>query len=107
MSAPVVSRFAPSPTGFSHLGGARTALFAWLSARAAGGAFLLRIEDTDIERSEQRYTEIIIETLAWLGLSHDAPIIYQSQRADLHRSACEDLIAAGAAYWCACSPERL
>lgn len=96
----VVTRFAPSPTGDLHIGGARTALFAWLFARANGGKFLLRIEDTDAARSTPEAIETILEGINWLGLKSDEPPVMQSQRAERHKEAAELLIEAGAAYRC-------
>ncbi|MDD3310758.1 glutamate--tRNA ligase [Pseudodesulfovibrio sp.] len=101
----IVSRFAPSPTGFLHIGGARTALFSWLLARAAGGEFRLRIEDTDRERSTQEATDAIIDSMKWLGLDHDGEIVFQSTRADRHNEVIDQLIASGHAYYCQCSKE--
>ncbi|MBN9318289.1 MAG: glutamate--tRNA ligase [Caulobacterales bacterium] len=100
MSSPVVTRFAPSPTGYLHIGGARTALFNWLYARHTGGTFLVRIEDTDRERSTQAAVDAIFEGLDWLGLTSDAPVIYQASRADRHREAVQQLLDAGRAYRC-------
>jgi len=94
----VTVRFAPSPTGYLHLGSARTALFNWLYARHAKGRFLLRIEDTDKVRSDKKYLDEILEDLAWLGLDWDAPPIFQSERFGLYRQKAEDLLANGAAY---------
>jgi len=94
----VIVRFAPSPTGFLHLGSARTALFNWLAARSRGGRFLLRIEDTDKVRSEQRFLDEILEDLRWLGLDWDGDPIHQSARFDLYRAKAEELVALGAAY---------
>jgi len=91
-------RFAPSPTGWLHLGSARSALFNWLAARHSGGRFLLRIEDTDKVRSEQRFLEEILEDLTWLGMSWDGEIVFQSRRFDLYRAKAEELVAAGKAY---------
>jgi len=101
----IVSRFAPSPTGFLHIGGARTALFSWLLARAAGGEFRLRIEDTDRERSTQEATDAIIDSMKWLGLEHDGEIVFQSTRADRHNEVIDQLVASGHAYYCQCSKE--
>lgn len=101
----IVSRFAPSPTGYLHIGGARTALFSWLLARAAGGEFRLRIEDTDRERSTQEATEAIIDSMKWLGLEHDGEIVFQSERADRHNEVIDQLIESGHAYYCQCSKE--
>ena len=100
MSDPVVTRFAPSPTGFLHIGGARTALFNWLYARKHGGTMLLRIEDTDRERSTEPAIAAIIEGLTWLGLDWHGDVIYQSRRADRHREAVEQLLAQDRAYRC-------
>ena len=91
-------RFAPSPTGFLHIGGARTALFNWLFARHEGGAFLLRIEDTDRQRSQQRYVDEILDSLRWLGMDWDEGPFFQSQRLDLYRRRAEELRAKGSAY---------
>ncbi|BDQ33721.1 glutamate--tRNA ligase [Pseudodesulfovibrio portus] len=101
----IVSRFAPSPTGYLHIGGARTALFSWLLARAAGGEFRLRIEDTDRERSTQEATDAIIDSMKWLGLEHDGEIVFQSARADRHNEVIDRLIESGHAYYCRCSKE--
>lgn len=103
----VVTRFAPSPTGHLHIGGARTAIFSWLLARHFGGKFYLRIEDTDLLRSRQEYTDSILDSMRWLGLSWDAEPIYQTQRAGLYNSYVDRLLASGKAYWCACSPEEV
>lgn len=100
-------RFAPSPTGHLHIGGARTALFNWLFARHAGGEFTLRIEDTDVERSKEEYTQAILAGLQWLGLDWDGELYYQSKRLDLYRAAVERLLAEGKAYYCSCSQEEL
>jgi glutamyl-tRNA synthetase len=103
----VRTRFAPSPTGYLHIGGARTALFNWLFARHCGGAFLLRIEDTDKERSTPEATAAILESMRWLGLDWDEGPFFQSERIDLYREHAERLLAAGRAYWCTCTPEIL
>jgi glutamyl-tRNA synthetase len=103
----VVTRFAPSPTGFLHIGGARTALFNWLYARGRGGKMLLRIEDTDRERSTQAAIDAILDGLTWLGIDWDGETIYQFARAARHREAAERLLAAGHAYRCYASPEEL
>lgn len=100
-------RFAPSPTGHLHVGGLRTALFNWLFARHHNGSFLLRIEDTDTERSEQRYLDSILSSLAWCKLNHDEPLVVQSQRFDLYRQMAYDLLAQGKAYRCYCTPVEL
>src|SRR5205085_7332096 len=107
MTEPVVTRFAPSPTGFLHIGGGRTALFNWLYARARGGKMLLRIEDTDRERSTQAAIAAILDGLSWLGLPWDGEAISQFSRAARHREVAEQLLAAGKAYHCYASPEEL
>src|SRR5258705_10794697 len=91
-------RFAPSPTGYLHIGAARAALFNWLFARKEGGKFLLRIEDTDLERSTESSTRSILEGLEWLELNHDEAVVFQSDNAGKHREAAERLLAAGKAY---------
>ncbi len=96
-------RFAPSPTGFLHIGGARTALFNWLYAKRHGGVFCVRIEDTDLERSEARFTQDILETLQWLGLTWDEELVFQSKRLDHYVALAKKLVAAGHAYYCQCS----
>ena len=103
----VRTRFAPSPTGFLHVGGARTALFCWLHARRHGGEFILRIEDTDRERSTRESVEGILDGLAWLGLDWDEGPFYQSERMARYEAAVESLLASGRAYRCYCSKERL
>jgi glutamyl-tRNA synthetase len=103
----VVTRFAPSPTGFLHIGGARTALFNWLYARGQGGKMLLRIEDTDRERSTNAAINAILDGLSWLGLDWDGEAIYQFRRADRHREVAESLLASGHAYHCYASPQEL
>src|SRR5271157_4152427 len=103
----VITRFAPSPTGFLHIGGARTALFNWLYARGRSGKMLLRIEDTDRERSTQSAIAAILEGLAWLGLDWDGDAIYQFSRSQRHREIAEELLATGRAYRCYASPEEL
>src|SRR5438552_14499902 len=100
----VVVRFAPSPTGFLHIGGARTALFNWLFARHHGGKFLLRIEDTDRARSTPAAVAAIIDGLDWLGLSLDGEIVSQSARVARHAEVAQQLLAAGRAYYCYCTP---
>jgi glutamyl-tRNA synthetase len=107
MTETVVTRFAPSPTGFLHIGGARTALFNWLFARRHGGRMLLRIEDTDRERSTKAAIDAILDGLAWLGLAWDEEAIYQSTRVARHRAAVDELLAAGRAYRCYASAEEL
>lgn len=103
----VVTRFAPSPTGFLHIGGARTALFNWLYARARGGKMLLRIEDTDRERSTQAAIDAILDGLAWIGLDWDGDTVYQFSRAARHREVVETLLASGGAYRCYASQAEL
>ncbi|NNE53305.1 MAG: glutamate--tRNA ligase [Sulfitobacter sp.] len=107
MSAPVVTRFAPSPTGYLHIGGARTALFNWLYARGRGGRFLLRIEDTDRARSTPEATEAILKGMAWLGLDHDGEIVSQFENAPRHAEVARDLLAQGKAYKCFSTPEEI
>lgn len=103
----VVTRFAPSPTGYLHIGGARTALFSWLYARAKGGKFLLRIEDTDKERSTQEAIDAILDGLNWLGLGGDETPILQSSRMGRHAQVAHELVQRGAAYRCPVTPEEL
>lgn len=107
MSKPVITRFAPSPTGFLHIGGARTALFNWLYAKHTGGKMLLRIEDTDRERSTQAAIDAIIDGLNWLGLDHDGDIVFQFSRAGRHAEAARNLLAQGHAYYCYASQQEL
>jgi glutamyl-tRNA synthetase len=104
---PIRTRFAPSPTGLLHIGGARTALFNYLFARHHGGAFLLRIEDTDRERSTEAATKNILDSLDWLGLDPDEPPLFQSTRAARHAEVAHDLLANGHAYNCYCTPDEL
>src|SRR5262252_8746396 len=115
MSSTPRVRFAPSPTGYLHVGGARTALFNWLYARRTGGTFILRIEDTDTARSTAEMVDGILDGLRWLGLDWDegpgaggsyGPY-FQSQRDDRHRAMAERLVADGHAYFCYCAPEDL
>ena len=103
----VVTRFAPSPTGHLHIGGARTAIFCWLLARHFGGEFHLRIEDTDLLRSKQEYTDSILASMRWLGLDWDGPLNYQTQRTELYNSYVDKLLETGHAYWCSCTPEEV
>ena len=103
----VRTRFAPSPTGYLHIGGVRTALFCWLYAKNQGGQFILRIEDTDVERSTQQSIDAIIEGMNWLGLHHDDEIIYQSQRTDLYHQKTNELIQSSNAYKCFCTQDEL
>ncbi|SDF96512.1 glutamate--tRNA ligase [Sulfitobacter delicatus] len=107
MNAPVVTRFAPSPTGFLHIGGARTALFNWLYARGRGGKFLLRIEDTDRARSTPEATEAILKGMAWLGLDHDGEIVSQFENAPRHAAVARELLEAGKAYKCFATQEEI
>ncbi len=107
MSKPVVTRFAPSPTGYLHIGGARTALFNWLYAKHTGGKMLLRIEDTDRERSTDAATAAILDGLTWLGLDWEGDPISQFERAPRHREVAEELVALGKAYYCYTTPEEL
>ncbi|WP_417830598.1 glutamate--tRNA ligase [Thalassospira sp.] len=103
----VVTRFAPSPTGFLHIGGARTALYNWLYAKHTGGKFLLRIEDTDRERSTPEAVDAIFDGLNWLGLTADEEPTFQFARRDRHAEVAQQLLDAGKAYYCYCSPEEL
>src|SRR6185312_143820 len=103
----VVVRFAPSPTGFLHIGGGRTALFNWLYARGRGGKMLLRIEDTDRERSTEPAIAAILDGLSWLGIDWDGETVYQYARAARHREVVEQMLAAGKAYRCYASPQEL
>ena len=99
--------FCPSPTGFLHIGGARTALFNWLYAKSVGGVMRLRIEDTDKARSTSEAIDAILDSLAWLGLDHDGETVFQSQRADRHAAVAHELLAAGKAYKCYATPDEL
>jgi len=103
----VVTRFAPSPTGYLHIGGARTALFNWLFARHHGGVYRLRIEDTDRQRSTKEAVDAILDGLAWLGLQGDGEVVIQSQRAARHAQVAHALLEQGKAYYCYCTPEEL
>src|SRR5215468_5046482 len=107
MTDSIITRFAPSPTGFLHIGGARTALFNWLYARKHGGKMLLRIEDTDRERSTREAIDAILDGLKWLELDWDGEVVYQFSRAARHREVAAQLLAAGRAYRCYASPEEL
>ena len=100
-------RFAPSPTGYLHVGGARTAIFNWLFARAQGGKFVLRIEDTDPVRSRGELSQIILDGLRWLGIESDEPVVYQSENLKHHVAIAHELIQKGAAYYDFTSPEEL
>jgi len=103
----VRTRFAPSPTGYLHIGGARTALFSWLYAKKMGGEFILRIEDTDRERSTQEAVDAITDGMEWLGLEHDEGPFYQTQRFDRYKEVIQQLLDDDHAYYCNCSRERL
>jgi glutamyl-tRNA synthetase len=103
----VITRFAPSPTGMLHIGGARTALFNYLFAKHTGGKFLLRVEDTDMARNSDAAYKAILDAMAWLGLPHDGDIVYQSTRAARHREVAEELVKRGNAYYCYTTPEEL
>ncbi|MFC4278905.1 glutamate--tRNA ligase [Achromobacter aloeverae] len=105
--APIRTRFAPSPTGFLHLGGARTALFSWAYARHHKGTFVLRIEDTDVERSTPEAVQAILDSMDWLGMQPDEGPFYQMQRMDRYREVVAQMLAAGTAYHCYCSPQEL
>lgn len=107
MSAAVVTRFAPSPTGYLHIGGARTALFNWLYARGRGGRFLLRIEDTDRERSTPEAEAAILKGLRWLGLDWDGEVVSQFARKNRHAEVAHEMLARGSAYKCFCSQEEI
>jgi glutamyl-tRNA synthetase len=102
----IVTRFAPSPTGYLHVGGARTAIFSWLLARHHGGRFILRIEDTDRERSTPEATQAILDGMEWLGMSWDE-LHYQSRRTELHNEFIDRLLNSGHAYWCSCTSEEV
>lgn len=106
-SRPVRTRFAPSPTGFLHVGSARTALYSWLFARKHKGTFILRIEDTDLERSTQESVDAILEGMQWMGLTWDEGPYFQTQRFDRYEAAVQELLESGRAYRCYCSKERL
>lgn len=104
---PIRTRFAPSPTGYLHVGGARTALFNWLYARHTGGTFILRIEDTDVTRSTEQSVQAIFDALAWLEIDWDEGPFYQSQRLDIYNDYIDRLVAAGQAYYCTCTPDEI
>ena len=106
-SHPPRLRFAPSPTGYLHVGNARAALFNWLEARRTGGEMLLRVEDTDRERSSSELVENILASLRWLGLDWDGDIVFQADNLDVHREAALSLLAKGQAYWCDCTSEQV
>jgi glutamyl-tRNA synthetase len=107
MTKTVRTRIAPSPTGFLHLGTARTALYSWAFARHHGGQFVLRIEDTDVERETEGAVEQIVEAMRWLGLDYDEGPIHQTQRLARYHEVAEQMIAAGTAYRCWCTPAEL
>ena len=107
MTAPIRTRFAPSPTGFIHLGNIRSALYPWAFARATGGVFVLRIEDTDLERSSQAAVDVIIEGMKWLGLDHDEGPLYQMQRMDRYKAVLAEMVAGGHVYPCYMSMAEL
>ena len=102
-----VTRFAPSPTGYLHVGGARTALYSWLYAKKTGGKFILRIEDTDLERSTQASVDAIMDGMNWLELDWDEGPFYQTKRFDLYKEVVAQLLAEGKAYKCFCTPEEV
>ena len=107
MTAQIVTRFAPSPTGYLHIGGARTALFNWLYARGRGGKFLLRIEDTDRERSTPEATAAILQGLTWLGLDWDGDVVSQFDRKGRHAEVAHEMLARGTAYKCFSTQEEI
>ncbi len=106
-TTPVRTRFAPSPTGYLHVGGARTALFSWAFARHFGGTFVLRIEDTDLERSTPEAVQAILDGMSWLGLQHDEGPFYQMKRMDRYREVLAKMLAEGTAYHCYCSTDEV
>ncbi|MFZ2525997.1 MAG: glutamate--tRNA ligase, partial [Candidatus Ferrigenium altingense] len=101
------TRFAPSPTGYLHIGGARTALFSWVYARKFGGTFILRIEDTDLERSTQESVQAILDGMSWLNLDYDEGPFYQMQRMDRYKAVLQQMLDEGTAYYCYTAPEEL
>ena len=101
------TRFAPSPTGYLHIGGARTALFSWAYARKHGGTFILRIEDTDVERSTPEAVQAILDGMAWLNLAYDEGPFYQMQRMERYKAVIQQMLDEGTAYYCYISPEEL
>ncbi|HEY0907281.1 MAG TPA: glutamate--tRNA ligase family protein, partial [Methylophilus sp.] len=103
----VKTRFAPSPTGYLHIGGARTALFSWAYAKRHGGKFILRIEDTDVARSTPEAVQAILDGMAWLELDHDEGPFYQMQRMEIYKKMIQQMLDAGQAYYCYCSKEEL
>ena len=104
---PVRTRFAPSPTGYLHIGGARTALFSWAYARRHGGIFILRVEDTDVARSTPAAVQAILDGMQWLGLEHDEGPFYQMQRMERYKEVIQQMLAAGTAYHCYTTREEL
>ncbi len=107
MDKPIITRFPPSPTGYLHLGGARTAIFNWLYARHTNGRFVLRIEDTDMQRSTQESVDAIFEAMDWLGIDWDEGPYFQSKRFDIYKEHIDRLISSGNAYYCTCTPEQV
>ena len=107
MASTVRTRFAPSPTGYLHIGGARTALFSWAYARRHGGQFILRIEDTDVARSTPEAVQAILDGMSWLDLNWDEGPFYQMQRMDRYKAVIQEMLAAGSAYPCYMPPEEL
>jgi len=107
MDKPIITRFPPSPTGYLHLGGARTAIFNWLYARHMKGRFVLRIEDTDMQRSTQESVDAIFEAMEWLGIDWDEGPYFQSKRFDIYKEYIDRLISSGNAYYCTCTPEQV
>ena len=107
MNKEIVTRFPPSPTGYLHVGGARTALFNWLYARHTGGKFVLRIEDTDLQRSTQASVDAIFDAMKWLRIDWDEGPYFQSDRFDIYKEYVAKLVASGHAYYCDCSPEKV
>src|SRR3990167_8023265 len=103
----IITRFAPSPTGYLHIGSARTALYCWLYAHKTKGTFILRIEDTDLERSTKESVQAILDGMRWLGLNYDEGPYYQTNHFDRYRAVIQQLLAEGKAYRCYCSKERL
>src|ERR1700759_2765189 len=106
-SMSIVTRFAPSPTGLLHIGGVRTALFSWLYARRHAGRFILRVEDTDLERSTPEAVQGILDGMQWLGLAHDEGPYYQTRRFDRYAEVLKAMLAQGTAYHCYCSKQEL
>ena len=107
MTQQVISRFAPSPTGFLHIGGARTGLFSWLYAKSCGGKCLLRLEDTDEKRSKKEFANSILESFQWLEVVFDGEPFYQSKNKASHLEKVDFLLTSNRAYYCDCSSERL